>query len=293
MWKVELRKRRHFPDLAAADWKAVLQKYSKAKIKAKDKIYKECENWLYYQQIKSKKDNSPTKRNLNGAEVGNGHVRDSAVNDAARHDDEVSQLQQELVKKDQEIARLKLALQKERDQRLAMEKKAANLEAEQTETVKQLERYGDIFNTKALRKKIKPIDWASSLDQYLKEVRTSLETSTYNNKRYVLRKFLSWLGNRQPTTELLNKYLTETYESNKQTRNRVGRHILLFCNRFLQLKSRPELRLLKVIGYYRKANLPMASSDLAKLRNYLWNSIQSLKDQKLKTILLGKYQRAL
>lgn len=60
--------------------------------------------------------------------------------------------------------------------------------------MRQLEKCGEFFNTKVLKKKIKPVDWPASLKEYLNEVRENLEKNTYDSKRSILRKWMEWLG---------------------------------------------------------------------------------------------------
>ena len=68
------------------------------------------------------------------------------------------------------------------------------------------------------------------------------------------------LDGHQPTTELINDYLTKSYATNKSTRNRVGREIVHFCNRYLTLKGKPKVVLVKAFGVRRKANLAMPTA---------------------------------
>ena len=99
-------------------------------------------------------------------------------------------------------------------------------------------RIGEMFQLSLLKQAITPIDWPDALRAYLEEVYESLEKTTYDNKRYWLGSWLKFLGDRQPTTAMINEYLTERYQSNKGTRNRVGRDIVMFSNRYLSLHAK-------------------------------------------------------
>ena len=63
----------------------------------------------------------------------------------------------------------------------------------------------------------------------------------------------------------------------------------MFSNRYLLLHGRPEVRLIKSIGFARKPNLAMSKEDLSKLKKYLIMSLQNAEnDSKKISIYLGK-----
>ena len=100
---------------------------------------------------------------------------------------------------------------------------------------------GEFFSVKCLRQAVTPINWAAALQAYLEEVNDNLEKNTYESKKSWLGNWIKYLESRQPTTALINEYLTERYQSNKGTRNRVGRDIVLFSNRYLVLHGKSEV----------------------------------------------------
>ena len=97
----------------------------------------------------------------------------------------------------------------------------------------------EMFDTKIMLQRIKPIHWDTNLTEYLNEVKEELEKNTYDNKKSVLSRWITWLQGRYPTTALVNEYTTIVYQSNKSTRSRNAREIVYFSNRYLALHGKP------------------------------------------------------
>lgn len=106
-------------------------------------------------------------------------------------------------------------------------------------TLDQFEKFATQFNANFVRKAREPIDWPQVLKEYLVEVKKSLEATTHKTKKSLLGSWVKRLNNEQPTNLALNSYLNEKYAKNTGSRNRVGRDIVLFSNRYLTIASKP------------------------------------------------------